>query len=100
MEAVKKVFNEYRDRMESQRKSMERTLSPVSVHALTPASRVRLTQSGLEVVIRYPVELDEAEEVDDRITREIVNVTSHEPKLKILGSGAPTVQPVEEAPAT
>ncbi|HZU45539.1 MAG TPA: mechanosensitive ion channel domain-containing protein, partial [Terriglobales bacterium] len=52
MEAVKKVFNEYRDRMESQRKSMERTLSPVSVHALTPASRVRLTQSGLEVVIR------------------------------------------------
>jgi small-conductance mechanosensitive channel len=100
MDAVKNVFNEYRDRMESQRKSMERTLSPVSVHALTPASRVRLTQSGLEVVIRYPVELDEAEEVDDRITREIVNATSHEPKLKILGSGAPTVQPVEETPAT
>lgn len=99
MDAVKKVFNEYRDRMESQRKSMERTLSPVSVHALTPASRVRLTQGGLEVVIRYPVELDEAEEVDDRITREIVNATSHEPKLKILGSGTPTVQTVEEAPA-
>ena len=100
MDAVNKVFNEYRERMESQRKTMERALSPVSVNALTPASRVRLTQTGLEVVIRYPVELDEAESVDDRITRELLNATAREPKLKILGSGTPTVQPVEESQPT
>jgi small-conductance mechanosensitive channel len=100
MDAVNKVFSEYRERMESQRKTMERALSPVSVNALTPASRVRLTQSGLEVVIRYPVELDEAESVDDRITRELLNATAREPKLKILGSGTPTVQPVEESQPT
>ena len=100
MEAVNKVFNEYRDSMETQHQHMQRALSQLSIHSLGPASRIRLTPTGVEIVIRYPVDLDRAEEIDDRITRELLAATGREPKLKILGSGTPTVQPVEETQPT
>jgi small-conductance mechanosensitive channel len=93
--AVKKVYDEYRDDMERQRRTMERSLSPLSVHPMGPESRLRLTQSGLEVIIRYPVELDKSAEIDDRIARELLDVTKHDPKLKVIGSETPTIEPAE-----
>src|SRR5690349_7250634 len=80
MEAVNKVFDEYRDSMETQHQHMQRALSQLSIHSLGPASRIRLTPSGVEIVIRYPVDLDRAEEIDDRITRELLAATGREPK--------------------
>jgi len=56
---------------------------------------LRLTGGGLEIVIRYPVELSGAAEIDDRITRELIEAIDREPRLQLLGS---TVK-VEEAPA-
>jgi len=95
LSAVKKVYDEYRDDMERQRRTMERSLSPLSVHPMGPESRLRLTQSGLEVIIRYPVELDKSAEIDDRIARELLDVTKHDPKLKVIGSETPTIEPAE-----
>lgn len=95
---VKKVYDEYRDDMERQRRTMERSLSPLSVHPLGPESRLRLTQSGLEVVIRYPVELDKSAEIDDRIARELLDATKHDPKLKVVSNEAPTIEPAEALP--
>ena len=91
------MYDEYRDDMERQRRSMERSLSPLSVHPMGPESRLRLTQSGLEVVIRYPVELDKSAEIDDRIARELLDVTKHDPKLKVVGNEHPTIQAAEVA---
>jgi hypothetical protein len=47
---------------------------------------LRLTPSGLEVVIRYPVELSSAAETDDRVTRELLEAIAREPKLSLLGA--------------
>jgi hypothetical protein len=33
---------------------------------------VRFVDSGLEITIRYPVEIRRAAEIDDRITREVI----------------------------
>ncbi len=96
---VNKVYAEYRDDMERQRRTMERSLSPLSVHPMGPESRLRLTQSGLEVVIRYPVELDKSAEIDDRIARELLDATKHDPKLKVVASEAPAIEPAEVLPA-
>jgi small-conductance mechanosensitive channel len=102
--AVKKVYDEYRDDMERQRRTMERSVSPISVHPMGPESRMRLTQSGMEVVIRYPVELDKSAEIDDRIARELLDATKHDPKLKVVGNQSPTIEPAkvsaEPGPAT
>jgi small-conductance mechanosensitive channel len=97
MEAVNKVFAEYRDRMEAQRHSVERSLNS-SVAAFTPESRLHLTQTTLEIVIRYPVEMGNAGEIDDRVTREILEAIERDPHLRLQVSGGPTIR-AEEQPA-
>jgi len=95
--AVNAVFENYRERMEKQRHSMEKSLGPLSVNSLHPETRLRLAQGGLEVVIRYPVELDESNKIDDRIAREVLDAINRPPKLKLVGSGTPNIQSVSEA---
>ena len=97
MEAVNKVFAEYRDKMEMQRRNVERSLNSTVV-AFAPESRLHLTQTTLEVVIRYPVELGNAGEIDNKVTREILNAVDGDPKLRLQVSGGPTIT-VEEQPA-
>lgn len=95
--AVNAVFENYRERMEKQRHSMEKSLGPLSVNSLHPETRLRLAQGGLEVVIRYPVELDDSNKIDDRIAREVLDAINLPPKLKLVGSGTPNIQTVSEA---
>jgi small-conductance mechanosensitive channel len=90
--AVAAIFAEYRDEMEKQYRHMERTLTTAPGGALQPASRLHLTPSGLEVIIRYPVDLARASEIDDRMTRELLSVIESEPKLKPAGSGSPPLR--------
>jgi small-conductance mechanosensitive channel len=98
MEAVNKVFAEYRDRMEVQRRNVERSLNS-TITAFSPESRLHLTQTSLEVVIRYPVDLEHAGEIDNRVTRAILEALELDPNLREQVSGGPTVR-TEEAPAT
>lgn len=94
LEAVNNVFQEYREKLELQRRSMERALNSITIAAFKPESHLHLTPTGLEVVIRYPVELSSAAEIDDRITRELLDAVEREPKLRLLGSAGPA--PKEE----
>jgi small-conductance mechanosensitive channel len=86
LDAVNKVFAEYQETMERQRRSLERSLHSVRIGSFAPESRLRLTPAGLEVVIRYPVELGDAADTDDRITRELMEAIRREPKLRLLGA--------------
>jgi hypothetical protein len=91
--AVERVYADYRERIELQYQEMERTLS-VAVAVPKPRRQLYLTQSGLEIVIRYPVELETASEIDDRITRELLHCLEQPPKLKLVGTGIANIQPV------
>jgi hypothetical protein len=92
LQAVEAVFAEYRGEMETQRRNMERMLAAGPLGELHPHSRLRITQSGLlEVAISYPVSLLRAAEIDDRLTRELVKEIDREPKLKLIGSAAPSI---------
>jgi small-conductance mechanosensitive channel len=95
LDAVESVYVDYHDRIEHQHRQMERTLN-MTVAVPRPYSRLRLTQSGLEVVIRYPIELDRATEIDDRVTRELLIALQQKPRLKVVGSGTPNIQPVTD----
>ena len=90
--AVESVYAESRERMERQRRHMEKTIGKEAAGQMVPQSRLRLTKAGLEVVIRYPLELDNASEFDDRITRELLDAIEREPKLKLVGTGTPNIQ--------
>ncbi len=75
LDAVDKVFAEYRSKVEQQYRHMERTLN-ISLDMPHPQSRLRVTPGGLEIVIHYPVERDNAAEIDDRITRALLEVAN------------------------
>lgn len=93
VEAVETVFAQYHERIEQQYRHMAETLN-VNVPVPRPHSRLQLTQNGLEVVIRYPVEMDIAAEIDDKITRELLRALEKPPRLRLVGTGTPNIQPV------
>lgn len=95
MQAVEKVYGGYREHIEQQHREMERSLN-LSVATPAPQSRLHLTKSGLEILVRYPVEMDQSSSVDDQLTRELLAALDRPPKLKLVGSGMPNIQPVAE----
>ena len=80
--AVNREFSKYREKMEGQHRHIEKTLGAISATPLQPQSRLNLTQSGLEIVIRYPVTLENAAEIDDHIMRVLLDTIEGEPRLK------------------
>jgi small-conductance mechanosensitive channel len=98
MEAVNSVFSKYKDALESQRERVERSLATSTLKTFSPQSRLYLTQTGLEVVIRYPLELEKSSEIDDLITRALLDAIEREPKLKLVGTGVPNLQPMPALP--
>lgn len=97
MEAVNKVFAEYRDSMEMQRRNVERSLNS-TLGSFAPESRLNLTQTALEIVVRYPLELSNAGEIDNRMTRAILDALEQDPKLRAQVSAGPSIK-MEEQPA-
>jgi small-conductance mechanosensitive channel len=95
LEAVESIFAEYQGKIEQQYHEMERSLTQ-QMDAPRPQSRLRLTSSGLEIVVRYPLDLAEAATIDDHVTRKLLEVLEQEPELKVVGSGRPHIQPVND----
>jgi len=88
LQAVDSVLVDYREELEKQSRAMQRNLLAVPEGALKPTAHLRLTPSSLEALIRFPVDLRHAAEIDERITHELLRAVDQEPKLK-LASSAP-----------
>lgn len=90
--AVEAAFAEYHEKMELQRRQMEMMLSSVSSLELKPKIHLHFSSVGIEVNIRFPVEMGGASEIDERIMRELLAAIEREPRLKLVGSEMPTVR--------
>lgn len=97
MSVVEAVFKDYQDEMEKQRAHLERVSSSGSVNSLKPITRLRFTGTGLDVAIKFPVSLQNATEIDDRVTRELLEAINREPSLKLADSSAPVIRLSTEA---
>lgn len=89
--SVEAVFAKYRDSMEAQHQRLSQDLFVPMSHLL-PHSRLRLSDAGLEMTIRYPVPLDRAAVVDDEVTRSVLDAISRQPRLELAGLGAAVIQ--------
>ena len=78
--------------MERQTRHMEQTLSSIHTIELMPKTRLHFTATGIEVTVRFPVALQNAAEIDDRVMRELYAAIEQEPKLKLVESGRPTLR--------
>ena len=96
--AVDRVLKDFQEEIDRQMRSMERTLNSVSAIELKPRTHLHFTTSGIEVTVRYPVELKNAVDIDDRLMREIYAAIEQEPKLKLAGSGTPALRTEPSTP--
>jgi small-conductance mechanosensitive channel len=83
---VDSVLADYHDEMERQNRAMATSRMSASADALRPSIQIHFTSSALEVVIRFPVDLEHAAEIDERVTRELLRELAREPKVKLDSS--------------
>jgi small-conductance mechanosensitive channel len=93
LEVVEAVFARYRDNARSQLQDMERRLN-IRVDSGRPQSRVRLTQAGLEITLRFPVDVRSEAQVADEISRRLLDYIARAPGLRFVPSGTPNIQVV------
>jgi len=91
MEVIGQIFDRYREAVHRQCRAMERHLH-VQIEPPTPQSRLRLSQAGIEMVIRYPVEARSAPQVADEVSRRLLDAINREPSLRLVTLGTPTIQ--------
>jgi hypothetical protein len=91
LKVVEAVLADYRDEMEQQYRALQSTLFSTSAFGLRPTAQLRYTPSTVEVVIRYPVDRQQASETDERVTRELMKNLDRDPKLKLVSSSAPSI---------
>jgi small-conductance mechanosensitive channel len=72
--AVEGVYGEYGEAIERQHREMERLLN-TSTPAPHPHSRLRIAPTGVEIRVRYPVEIANAGDIDDRIAAAVTEAT-------------------------
>ena len=87
--AVDAVMSKYRDHIETQRQLMEQHLNSIAGADLKPKIRLQYTASGIEVSVRYPVDMENAGEMDDQLMRELIAAVGKEPILKLVSTEMP-----------
>jgi small-conductance mechanosensitive channel len=95
--AVQSVYDTYGKHIEDQYRSI-RDKVHLPIAEPKPEGRLRLVDAGLEYVIRYPVELHRGAEADDAITRKLLETIEEEPKLRMVPTGTPRIQPAPVEP--
>jgi small-conductance mechanosensitive channel len=89
--AVKGVYEQYRGRIEGQLGGIERQ-SEIQLKSPTPDAKLQLSDTGVEFVVRYPVDIRTASEIDDQMTRSLVDLVNRDPELKNVIVGAPKIR--------
>jgi small-conductance mechanosensitive channel len=85
-EAIDRAFGSYREILAAQSRLMERNLTTITAAELQPKVRVHYTASGIEAVVRYPVEIGRAAEMDENIMRDLISALKREPSMKLISA--------------
>ena len=75
-EAVTNVVADYREDIVRQTQAIQRAASSNDSGDAQPHVQLHFSASGVEARIRYPVQLQHAAEIDERVSRELHNVIS------------------------
>ena len=97
LEAVDEVYARYRDRVIRDYRHLERDLN-VILETPKPQSRLLLSETGLEIVIRYPAETYSAPQISDEISRRLLDAINRQPGLRLVAQATANIQ-TEVVPA-
>jgi small-conductance mechanosensitive channel len=93
MDAVNDVVSRYREDLRREYRQSSQ-LHNVWFEPPEPHSNILLGADGIRISIRYPVQARRAVEINDELSRRLLNVINHEPRLRLVSSGTPTIQGV------
>jgi small-conductance mechanosensitive channel len=91
LKAVNGVYGGYRQSMERQHGDLERILD-YKTDLPVPSGHVRFTDTGLEVVIRYPAEIRRMSEIDEQVTQQVLAAVRGDEELKKSLSAMPRIR--------
>jgi len=89
--AVNGIYEQYRERIERQLGGIERQIE-IQLKSATPDAKLQLSDTGAEFVVRYPVDIRTASEIDDRMTRTVVDLMDGDAQLKSAIFGLPKIR--------
>ncbi len=90
-EVVNSVYAQYRAGIEKQYGDIERKVE-IELRAPATEAKLQFSEGGLELMVRYPVEIRKAPEVDDNITRKLLEVINENADLKAAVAGDPKIR--------
>jgi small-conductance mechanosensitive channel len=91
LEAVEKVYRGYRSSIEQQHGDLERLID-FKTDLPVPSAHVRLGETALEVVVRYPASIRNMSEVDERVAEEILHTIHGDEELKGCAMTSPRIR--------
>jgi small-conductance mechanosensitive channel len=91
MDAVNSVFSQYRHSIDRQHALVERILD-TSMAAPVPVGKVQFADTGPEFVVRYPVEIQHAADIDDQVTRKLMEAINGDAQMKAAVSASPKLR--------
>ena len=86
--------------IERQTQEIAKTVISTPVGSLTAKIQLRFIATGIEVIIRYPVDLKNAADIDERIAREVLKALDQDPKVPLAQGGGGirvTAEPGDDA---
>jgi len=89
--AVNSVYSKYQHEIERQHAGIERRVD-IQIRAPRPEARLQFADDGLELLVRYPVEIRKAPDIDEDMTRQVLELIRRDEGLKASVSGTPKIR--------
>ena len=89
--AVNSVYSKYQHEIERQHAGIERRVD-IQIRAPRPEARLQFADDGLELLVRYPVEIRKAPDIDEDMTRQVLELIRKDEGLKASVSGTPKIR--------
>jgi len=89
--AVDEVYSQYRPEIERQHRGIERRMD-IQISTPHPEARLQFADPGLELLVRYPVEIRRAPDIDENMTRKVLELIESDATLKTAFSGNPKIR--------
>jgi len=89
--AVNDVYSQYRPEIERQHRGIERRMD-IQISAPHPEARLQFADAGLELLVRYPVEIRRAPDIDEKVTRKVLELVETDSTVKTALSSNPKIR--------
>jgi small-conductance mechanosensitive channel len=91
--AVNAIYEQYREDIERQTSSIEGRVE-FQITVPGPDAKLQFGDTGLELIVRYPVGIRKTSEIDDHVTRALLDMIDKDPELKSAIVGSPKIRAV------